>query len=190
MKRMGAWCMGVLLAAALPAAWAGLEPVLGTCADTGASCLWQEPAVSAPTGWVRKQAASGRYRASAFAPAGSNFENANAVMYAKAVPKAGQPATLAAFIAQDIASFRRAYPGMGVQTGLAFNDGDGRALPAVRLTPGKDGKAQWETIAYGEEGDSYLVFALSANGVVEQEAALPAFAQLVASYHAGAGGKR
>lgn len=188
--RARTWLAGLLLMATLPAARAGLEPVLGTCADTGGACLWQEPAVAAPEGWTRKQAASAHYRAAAFAPAGSNFENALAVMYAKAVPKAGQPSTLAAFIAQDVASFRRQYAGLEVKTGLSFADGDGRRLSAVRMSPGKQGKAHWETIAYGEDGDYYLVFALSANGILEHEAALPAFAQMMASYHAGPAGKR
>lgn len=188
--RARTWLAGLLLMTLVPAARAGLEPVLGDCSGEGAgSCLWQEPTVAAPKGWERKQGASAHYRAAAFAPAGSRFGNALAVMYAKAVPKEGQPATLAAFIAQDVAAFRRQYAGLEVKTGLSFADGDGRRLSAVRMSPGKDGKAHWETIAYGEEGDHYLVFALSAEGILEHEAALPAFTQLVASYHAGAGGR-
>ena len=184
MHVVGAALALVLGMAAAPAAHAGLEPVLGTC---GASpCLWQEPAVTAPKGWVLKDPASRRYHARAFAPAGSNFENATAVMYAKAVPKQGQPATLDGFVSQDVASFRAQNARLQVKTGLSFADGDGRRLKAVQLLPGSGG-GQWETIAYGEDGDFYLVFALSATGVVEQQAAEPAFAQMVASYHAGRG---
>src|SRR6478672_3064642 len=100
MTRMRAMWMGLALAVALPA-WAGLEPALGKCGES--SCLWQEPVVSAPQGWALKTFASSHYHAKAFAPAGSNFENAPAVMYAKAVSKQGGPATLAGFMAQDIA---------------------------------------------------------------------------------------
>lgn len=181
MNRMNAMWSALVLAVALPAQ-AGLEPVLGTC---GASpCLWQEPAVTAPSGWELKDRASRHYHARAFAPVGSNFENANAVMYAKAVAKEGQPATLDAFIAQDIASFRAQNQKLQVKTGLSFADGDGHPLKAVQLLPGTGG-GQWETIAYGEEGGSYLVFALSATGMVEQQAAAPAFEQMLHSYHAG-----
>lgn len=181
MNRVHVMWAAMALAVALPAQ-AGLEPVLGTC---GASpCLWQEPAVTAPSGWELKDRASRHYHARSFAPTGSNFENATAVMYAKAVPKQGQPPTLDAFIAQDIASFRAQNQKLQVKTGLSFTDGDGRRLKAVQLQPGSGG-GQWETIAYGEEGGSYLVFALSASGMLEQQAAQPAFEQMLRSYHAG-----
>jgi len=175
--------LGLALAAILPA-HAGLEPVFGTC--DGTSCLWHEPAVRAPQGWEFKEAASTRYHARAFAPAGSNFANATAVMYAKAVPKEGEPPSLAAFMAQDIAGFRAKDPKLQVKTGVAFADGDGRTLQAVQLVPGSGSGVQWETVAYSEEGKFYLVFALSASGMLEHDAAVPAFREMLATYHAGA----
>ena len=181
MSRKALW-MGLALAVALPAQ-AGLEPVLGNCG--AGSCLWHEPTVRAPTGWEFKEAASARYHARAFAPAGSNFGNASAVMYAKAVPKDGQPATLAAFMAQDIASYRAKDARLEVKTGLSFADGDGRLLQAVQLVPAQGSGVQRETIAYGEEGAFYLVFDLSATGLLEHDAAVPAFKQMLATYHAG-----
>lgn len=181
MNRMHAMWAALALAVALPAQ-AGLEPVLGTCGSS--PCLWQEPSVTAPAGWELKDRASRHYHARAFAPAGSNFENANAVMYAKAVPKQGQPASLDAFISQDVASFRAQNQKLQVKTGLTFPDGDGHVLKAVQLLPGSAG-GQWETIAYGEEGNAYLVFALSGTGMLEQQTAQPAFEQMLRSYHAG-----
>ena len=186
MKRShAAWsglAMGIALATALPA-HAGLDPVLGAC--DGHSCLWHEPTVRAPQGWAFKDGASTRYHARAFAPTGSTFADATAVMYAKAVPKAGEAASLAAFMSQDIAGFRAKDAKLQVKTGLTLVDGDGRVLKAVELIPGSGGGAQWQTIAYGEEGAFYLVFALSAGGVLEHESALPAFKQMLATYHAG-----
>ena len=181
-KGLHAVVAGLALAVALPAQ-AGLEPVFGDCG--GQSCLWHEPTVHAPQGWEFKETASSRYHARAFAPAGSNFANATAVMYAKAVPKEGQPATLAGFMAQDIASFRAKDAKLQVKTGLAYPDGDGRRLQAVQLVPGTGSGEPWQTIAYGEEGAFYLVFDLSGSGVVEHDAALPAFQQMLASYHLG-----
>lgn len=183
MIRKAVWLgLGLALAVALPA-HAGLEPVVGTCGAT--SCLWHEPTVHAPKGWDFKELASARYHARAFAPAGSNFGNATAVMYAKAVPKEGQPPSLAAFMSQDIASYRAKDDKLQVKTGLSYTDGDGRTLRAVQLVPAVGSGLQWETIAYGEEGAFYLVFALSGAGVVEHDAAVPAFKQMLASYHAG-----
>jgi hypothetical protein len=180
--RMRAVWMALVLAAALPAQ-AGLEPVVGQC--DGTTCLWHEPTVHAPKGWEFKETASSRYHARAFAPAGSNFANATAVMYAKAVPKEGQPATLAGFMSQDIASYRGKDAKLKVKTGLAYPDGDGRRLQAVQIIPGADTGMQWQTVAYGEEGAFYLVFSLSASGLVEHDAAVPAFEQMLASYHVG-----
>ena len=182
MKRWHAAWAGLALAAALPA-YAALDPVLGTC--DGHACLWHEPTVRAPQGWAFKDAASTRYHARAFAPAGSNFADATAVMYAKAVPKAGEAATLAAFMTQDIAGFRAKDAKLQVKPGLTFADGDGRMLKAVQLVPGGGNGGQWQTIAYGEEGAFYLVFALSASGTLEHDTALPAFKQMLATYHAG-----
>ena len=182
MKWMHAVVAGLALGVALPAQ-AGLEPVLGTC--NGSACLWHEPGVRAPQGWEFKEPASTRYHARAFAPAGTNFANATAVMYAKAVPKAGQPASLAAFIAQDVAGFRAGDPKLQVKTGLSYPDGDGHPLKAVQLIPGSGGNGQWQTIAYGEEGAFYLVFSLSGAGLLEHDAALPAFKAMLATYHAG-----
>jgi hypothetical protein len=181
MTRKALW-LGLALAVALPAQ-AGLEPVLGSCGAT--PCLWHEPTVRAPKGWEFKETASTRYHARAFAPAGSNFANATAVMYAKAIPKEGQPGTLAAFMAQDIASYRAKDAKLQVKTGLSFADGDGRSLRAVQLVPATGSGVQWETIAYGEEGAFYLVFDLSASGVLEHDTAVPAFKQMLATYHTG-----
>ena len=180
--RMRAVGMALALVVVLPAQ-AGLEPVVGEC--NGSTCLWHEPTVHAPKGWEFKESASSRYHARAFAPTGSNFANATAVMYAKAVPKEGQPATLAGFISQDVASYQARDAKLKVKTGLAYPDGDGRRLQAVQLVPSTGTGQQWQTIAYGEEGAFYLVFDLSASGVVEHDAAVPAFEQMVASYHVG-----
>src|SRR6478672_600959 len=181
--RIQAVWMALARAVVLPAQ-AGLEPILGTC--NGASCLWHEPAVRAPQDWEFKEQASTRYHARAFAPVGTNFANATAVMYAKAVPKEGEPPSLAAFMAQDIAGFRAKDPKLQVKTGVAFADGDGRTLQAVQLVPGSGSGVQWETVAYSEEGKFYLVFALSASGMLEHDAAVPAFREMLATYHAGA----
>ena len=182
MKWMHAVVAGLALAVALPAQ-AGLDPVYGTC--DGHSCLWHEPTVRPPQGWEFKEQASARYHARAFSPTGSNFANATAVMYAKAVPKDGQPPTLAGFMSQDIASYRAKDAKLKVTTGLAYPDGDGRRLQAIAIVPGSGDGMQWQTIAYGEEGAFYLVFALSGSGLVEHDAALPAFQQMLASYHVG-----
>ena len=143
---------GILMLAAATPALAAIEGVADTCPETGTICFWQQPKVDAPPGWERRDAAGVRYRAAAFAPAGKSFADAPAVMYAKAVPKQGHAATLQGYIAADLAEFRKQYGDLGVQSGLTFRDGDGHVLSASRFTPASGSKAQWETVAYGEEG--------------------------------------
>jgi hypothetical protein len=105
-------------------------------------------------------------------------------MYAKAVSAPPQVKTLADFMADDLADFRRQYPDLRVQRGLATRDGDGHGLATVRLSPGPGGRAQWQTIAYGQEGGDYLVFSLSARDQAAHDAALPAFTRMVGGYRA------
>jgi hypothetical protein len=160
---------------------AALENAVGPCPGSPSACLWKRPLLPPPAGWQRAEQASDHYRASAFVPAGSNFNSAPAVMYAKSVAAEGQ--ALADFMADDLADFRRQYPGLHVQRGLTSVDGDGRSLPTIRLSPAAGGKAQWETIAYGQEGGDFLVFALSARDQASHDAALAAFAQMLRGYH-------
>jgi hypothetical protein len=161
---------------------AALENAVGPCPGSSSACLWKRPLLPPPPGWQRAEQASDHYQASAFVPAGSNFNSAPAVMYAKSVPAEGQ--ALADFMADDLADFRRQYPGLHAQRGLTSVDGDGRSLPTIRLSPSAGGKAQWETIAYGQEGGDFLVFALSARDQAAHDAALAAFAQMLRGYHA------
>jgi hypothetical protein len=135
-----------------------------------------------PPGWQRAEQASDHYQASAFVPAGADFNTAAAVMYAKSVSADEQ--SLAEFMADDLADFRGHYPGLHVQRGLTSVDGDGRSLATIRLSPSPGGKAQWETIAYGQEGSDFLVFALSARDQASHDAAQSAFAQMLRGYHA------
>ena len=88
-------------------------------------------------------------------------------------------------MSQDIAGFRAKDAKLQVKTGLSYTDGDGRVLNAVQLIPSSGSGAQWQTIAYGQEGAFYLVFALSAGGTLEHDTALPAFKQMLATYRAG-----
>lgn len=168
---------------------AAMEQVADACPGSKSVCIWHRPVVTAPPGWQRSEGASTHYQANAFAPNGTVFTQAPAVMYAKAVAAPPGARTLADFMSDDLGDFRRQYPDLRVQQGLSTRDGDGHGLATVRLSPAPGGKAQWETIAYGQEGGDYLVFALSARDQAAHDAALPAFARMVAGYHAGTAGK-
>ena len=184
----------VICAAAVLLGFAGrshaaMEEVADACPGAKTVCIWHRPVVAAPPGWQRAENASTHYQANAFAPVGTDFTKAAAVMYAKAVAAPPQAKTLADFMADDLADFRRQYPDLRVQGGLATRDGDGRGLATVRLSPAPGGKTQWETIAYGQESGDFLVFALSARDKAAHDAALPAFQRMVAGYRTAAPAK-
>ncbi len=164
---------------------AAIENTAGTCAGSSAICVWRQPRLSPPPGWHHADVASAHYQANVFVPTGTNFGNAPAVLYAKAIPANGS-SDLTAFMASDLGEFRRQYAGLGIQSGLTSTNGDGRMLSTARLMPAAGGKAQWETIAYDREGSDFLVFTLSARDKASHDAALPAFQSMLKNYRAGA----
>jgi hypothetical protein len=186
--KMLAGVLGVLVSLVqVPDARAAMEAIADACPGTDSICVWHRPKLAPPPGWQPAAVASNRYQANAFVPDGIAFRDAAAVMYAKAVPAQGTAANLATFMAGDLAEFRRQYPDLRVQTGLAATDGDGRTLKMVRLAPAPGGKAQWQTIAYGQEGSDYLIFTLSARDKAAHDAALPAFEAMLKGYRAAGG---
>ena len=64
----------------------------------------------------------------------------------------------------------------------ALADGDGMSLRTSSFTPTKPGN--WEVVAFGEEGDYYLVLALSSRSPSGRDESVPAFKQLIRSHHA------
>lgn len=182
-------CASALLVGLAGQGRAAMEAVADACPGSKSVCIWHRPVVVPPAGWQRDDGASTHYQASAFAPVGQSFNAAPAVMYAKAVTVSPQAATLADFMADDLSDFRRQYPGLRVQNGLTTRDGDGRGLATVRLAPAPGSSAQWQTIAYGQEGGDYLVFSLSARDKAAHDAALAAFTRMVGGYHAAAATK-
>jgi len=58
---------------------------------------------------------------------------------------------------------------------------DGKPLRSLTFFP-PDGKGNWERVAYGEEGEYFLIFTLSARSLESYRASLPAFETLLAGY--------
>ncbi len=181
--------VGIVVAAVMvllaPMVKAGTEGIAVICERTDSICFWHRPKLDAPQGWQRDEGASQEVQANVFVPAGATFEAAPAVIYGRAIPREGQVASLSAFVDDDVATFEQHYVSLQVQRGLAIADGDGTSLTAVRLSPVPGSDAQWETVAYAEEGDYYLIFVLSARNKSAHDADLPVFEHLLAGYRAG-----
>ena len=82
-------------------------------------------------------------------------------MYAKAVYKPREPGitSVETLIQRDREDFARNVPGVRIEEVAPLTTADGKLLRSFTFFPGKEGN--WERVSFGEEGDFFLVFALS-----------------------------
>ena len=168
------------LGLALQGAHAEIEKVAIPTAK-GMSFHWW-PKLPALKGWRHEREQSLHYGIYALAPEGSTFADAQTVMYAKAVYKPQRPEiqTLEMFIRSDRKASLSRSPDIVVQEHAALSTADGKKLRSFTFFPRKDGN--WERVSYGEEGDFYLVFAVSSRSLAGYKAAEKAYMQLIRSY--------
>ena len=154
--------------------------------ETGLAFYWW-PKVVPPTGWHHDHEASLQNNTNALAPDGSTFSDAKAVMYAEALYKLRMPETktVAALIDDDKQTFLAKDPSLVVSEAPTLQTADGQRLRTFSYFP-KD-KGNWERVAYGEEGDFFVVFALSSRSLEPYKLAEPAFEELVTHYSSGPG---
>lgn len=178
MRRLGMLPLILMLATGF--ASAEIEKTAAT-SDAGIQ-LWWWPKVQPPPGWHFDEGSSRNYGCNAMAPDGATFSNAETVMYAKADYKPRRPeiGSLAQLIDADIADFRQAYPGMSVDIGSPVPTADRQPLTLVTFTPYAGGS--WESVAYGEDAEFYLMFTVSSRTEAGLAQAMPAFKAMVASY--------
>jgi hypothetical protein len=154
---------------------------LAVPSDCGLKLYWW-PIVTMIGGWEQDEVASCANSINALVPKGQTFRDAPAVIYAKALYKPRTPETksLEQFIREDIARFKRDFPGIVIEQLASINDGDGQSLPYYSFALQNAGN--WDLVAYGEEGDFYLVFTLSGNSKAARDAARGDFERLVSQY--------
>ena len=142
------------------------------------------PILSAPPGWYHDRDMSLQLGVNAFVPLGSTFVNAETIMYAKAVYMPREPGakSLAAFIKSDQKEFLAHRPGIVVKAAAAVLTGDGASLKSFTFFPASTGN--WERVAYGEEGEYYLVFAVSSRSLRDYRACVKSFERMVGGYKA------
>jgi hypothetical protein len=103
-------------------------------------------------------------------------------MYAKAVfkPREQGVKSLAEFIEKDKASFLSHDPTLSIREGDPLESRDGKRFPTFSFTP--IGSGNWERVAYGEEGEFYLLFVLSARSEGAYKSSVDEYEQLVRGY--------
>jgi hypothetical protein len=172
--------VALLFALASVTASAEIEK-LAVPSDQGFRFYWW-PRLPAVPGWLHDEGASLKLTANVLVPDGSSFGDAPAVMYAKALYKPRSPElhSLQELIDSDRSAFEHDLPGLKIDHLPDLTTGDRHRLIQLGFAP--KGEGSWERVAYGEEADYYLIFAVSAQHEAGLRAALPAFEMLVAGY--------
>jgi hypothetical protein len=161
-------------------AFAEIEMVTAP-SDRGLAYHWW-PKLVIPAGWQHDRNFSFYYSVNAIAPEGVSFEDARTVMYAKVVYKPREPQikSLEMFIDSDQKTVRAKAPGLEIKESAPLPTADGKRVRSFTFFPTTEGN--WEHVAYGEEGDFYVIFTVSARSHEDYQAAKPAFERLIGDY--------
>ncbi len=145
-------------------------------------CLHWWPKLPPLKGWHQDQGSSVKFGVNALAPEGTSFAKARAVIYAKANYKPRMPQTdsLEKLIADDEKTFCSEFSAMVITETDGLLTADGKKLRTFTFFPKSTG--QWEEVSYGEEGDFYLIFTLSARSREAFDEALGDYRYLIAHY--------
>lgn len=146
---------------------AAIEKYATSCGNS--ICFHWWPRMLPVQGWHRDEARSFDMNVLLLVPDGSDFSDAAAVIYAKAVykPRVPKLTSLRAFIEQDRQNFMAEKADMAVAEADALVSADGHVWRSLTFFAPHDGS--WERVAYGEESDFYLVFTLSARDKASYE---------------------
>jgi len=154
---------------------------LAVPSDDGISLVWW-PIVTTPPGWTHDEEASRYFAVNMLIPRGTSFADAPVVMYAKASykPRTPDTHTVAELIQQDITEHKANVSGVVATALQPIRSGDGKALPYYRFSPPGDGA--FELVAYGEEGDYFLLFVVSAQSEAALTEASRKFETMISRY--------
>lgn len=145
-------------------------------------CFHWWPKLPAIEGWHHDREHSLKYSYNAQAPDGSTFENAETVIYAKALYKPGVPnlTTLEMVVDSDRQKFLASDPNTVVKEVQPLTTTDGKRLKSFTFhSPSHGG---WDRVSYGEEGGFYLIFTLSTGNEAGYRKAVAAYEQFIERY--------
>ena len=149
--------------------------------DKGILFHWW-PKLDPLDGWHQDKEFSLFYSANSLAPDGFTFKNAETVMYARAIYKPREPniKSLEELIEEDKKDFELNVPGVLITEVAPISTLDGQKLKSLTFFPTKTGN--WERVSYGEEGDFYLIFTISARSQSGFTAFEGAYEKLITTY--------
>ncbi len=145
--------------------------------------LYWWPRINAVQGWHQDEPYSFHYSVKAFAPDGFTFEDAEAVMYAKASfkPRLPEVRTLDEYIVHEQKTFLEQSPDVVVREEAPLSTADGKSLPTFTFFP-RSGTGNWERVCYGEEDEFFLLFAISARSAEGLQEAAAVYERFIAGY--------
>lgn len=152
--------------------------------DTSGLKLFWWPKLPVLAGWHQDPGASQAYSVNALVPDGQSFSDADTVMLGKANYKPSTPAikTVQQLVDDDIKVTTQQASGVQVHKAADIADADGKSFTVYDFAPAAATGGVWEAVAYGEEGDYFLIFMTSARSKAGFDKNLPVFEQLVKTY--------
>ncbi|MCC6694287.1 MAG: hypothetical protein IT365_01525 [Candidatus Hydrogenedentes bacterium] len=177
----GAIALRLIVALLFPVAGWGEIEKQAIRTDEGFAFYWW-PKLPSIDGWEPDRDASFHYQVNAIVPKGKGFADAETVMYAKAIykPGIGDTKSVDDLVKNDTEHFKEDDPSIEIKQLPDIVDGDGKKLKVYRFTPAKEGN--WEAVAYGSEGDFFLIFAISSRSAAGFDAQFPKFKELLGKY--------
>jgi hypothetical protein len=141
-------------------------------------CFYWWPKLPTLKGWHHDEDQSYIQSVNALAPDGYTFVNAETVMYANAVykPRVPESKNLNQFIVND----QKGFAGASITETPFLVTADGQKIRTFLFLP--KAKGNWEKVGYGEEGDFFLIFAISSRSRLGLQSSEKDFKKLINSY--------
>ena len=173
---------GLVLALALALPVNAAIEIVDTPSSAGPVRQWW-PKVAPPKGWEHDREHSVAYGINAMVPSGKTFANADTVMYAKAMyrPRELQLRDVDALIDRDRRKALTQDPPRKSALAPGLKTADGKPLKTVTFIPAR-GEGNWERVAYAQEGDYFILFAVSSRTRKGYDGARSAFEQMLKAY--------
>ena len=174
------YCLLMLLAFLSGTSHAEMEKSILPCEQK--ICFHWWPKLPAIEGWHNDREHSLKYSYNAQAPDGFTFENAETVIYAKALYKPSVPdlTTLEMVIDSDRKKFLASDPATVVKEVQLLTTTDGKRLRSFTFHSPNHGS--WDRVSYGEEDGFYLIFTLSSGTDAGYQKAVVAYEQFIERY--------
>lgn len=147
------------------------------------NCLWSRPVIDTPPDWERDDEFGNKNENVTFFPANPNF--GKSIIYVSSVYKPNlKTKTLDDFIQNEQKEFlERAKTNFKVTEEPNLKTADGKPLKAFKFESTYNGRRQFDLVAYGEEDDMFLIFALTSLSSEGFAASQQSFEILVSNYH-------